>query len=76
MPINVDELESWSCRAAQELQEFCDEAQVAAGNPNGEDQLMGVRALLVEHNRIIQGLPLWQALVADPGASGSSDLNI
>jgi len=60
----ADTLEDWAQRAAQELQEFCDDAQLAAGNPDGEDQLPGVRALLTEHSRIALGLPAWQAMVA------------
>ena len=55
--MNYSELENWSVRAAEALQEFCDEAQVAAGNPDGEDQLQDIRALLDEHSRIMLGLP-------------------
>lgn len=59
--INYDELEDWADRVMQELQEFCDDAQEAAGNPDGEDQLPGVRALMEEYERISKGLPAWQA---------------
>ena len=36
--MNQEYLEDWAGRAVQELQEFCDEAQAAAGNPDGEEQ--------------------------------------
>ena len=62
--MNIDELEDWSQRAAQALQDFCDEAQVSAGNPDGEDQLLDIRALLHEHSRICAGRPLWQSQVS------------
>lgn len=61
MSMNHDELEDWALRALQTLQDFCDEAQAAAGNPDGEDQLLDVRALMLEHERIAAGLPTWQA---------------
>lgn len=44
-----------SHRTAQALQDFCDEAQVAAGNPDGEDQLQDIRELLAEHTAIVSG---------------------
>lgn len=53
--VHIDELEDWSTRAAQALQDMCDEAQMAAGNPDGTDQLPDIRALLDEHNRIMHG---------------------
>ena len=53
-------LECWAERVMQELQDFCDEAQHSAGNPDGEDCLLGTRALMSEYERIKQGLPLWQ----------------
>ena len=55
------ELEDWSRRAVQALQAICDEAQISAGNPGGEDQCQDLRILLDEHARIISGQPLWQA---------------
>lgn len=61
--INHDDLEGWATRAAQELQEFCDDAQEAAGNPDGEDQLPGVRGLIRELDAILKGEPLWQMQV-------------
>ncbi len=51
----IDLLEDWSHRAAQALQDICDEAQLAAGNVDGEDQLPDLRELLLEHNQIMQG---------------------
>ncbi len=59
--MNQGELESWSLRALQTLQDFCDEAQEAVGVPDGDDQLPDVRALMLEYERIAQGLPSWQA---------------
>jgi hypothetical protein len=63
MAINHDELEDWALRTMQTLQEVCDDAQVAAGNPDGEDQCQDIRALMDEYERIMQGLPAWQAKV-------------
>ena len=59
----LDKLEYWATRAAEELQQFCDDAQQAAGNPDGVDQLPGVRQLISEINEIllppwVRGLPL------------------
>lgn len=48
-------LEDWSLRVAQILQDVCDDAQVAAGNPDGTDQLQDIRALLEEHSQIMRG---------------------
>ena len=59
--IDVHELEDWSCRAAEALQEFCDQAQEDAGNPDGEDQLADIRQLLKEHCYILNGKPVWTA---------------
>jgi hypothetical protein len=56
--MNFDDLEDWALRAAEALQEFCDEAQLASGNPDGEDQLKDIRALIAEHSRIEAGLPV------------------
>lgn len=75
MPINHDELEDWSIRAAEALQEVCDEAQKAAGNPDGEDQLQDFRVLLAEHSRIMQGQPAWQAQVLGI-QGGGCELNL
>lgn len=51
--IDLEALEDWSLRVAQILQDVCDDAQAAAGNPDGADQLPDIRALLDEHNRIM-----------------------
>ena len=56
MNMNMDDLENWSCNAAQALQDFCDSAQEAVGDPYGESELKDIRALIEEHNRIIKGL--------------------
>jgi hypothetical protein len=53
--MNYEELESWSLRAAEALQEFCDDAQISVGKPNDECQLLDIRRLLDEHSRICQG---------------------
>ena len=39
-------------RAVQELQDFCDDAQIAAGDPDGEDELLGTRELIAELDEI------------------------
>lgn len=49
----VASLECWATRASQELQEYCDDAQVAAGNPDGEDQCVGTRELIKELDEIL-----------------------
>ena len=59
----LDRLESWAVMAAEELQDFCNDAQISAGNPDGEDQLQGVRQLLRELDEII--MPDWQKVMAD-----------
>ena len=61
--ISNELLESWALRACEALQEFCDEAQIAAGNPDGEDQLQDIRALLDEHSQITADL--WQSQLID-----------
>lgn len=48
METRLDQLEDWALRTMQELQDFCDDAQEAAGNPDGEDQLIGTRELMAE----------------------------
>lgn len=69
----VDILESWAQRAAEALQEFCDEAQVASGNPDGECQLLDIRQLLDEHSRIMAGIPTWQSQINTDGAANKID---
>ncbi len=49
----TDRLEGWAVMAAQELQDLCDEAQEAAGDPDGVDQLPGVRQLIHELDDIM-----------------------
>lgn len=61
--MNYEELEDWALRAAEALQQFCDEAQEASGNPDGEDQLRDIRKLIEEHHRIESGLPAWQSQI-------------
>ena len=62
----LDRLESWAVMAAAELQDFCDEAQISAGNPDGEDQLQGTRQLLAELDEII--MPDWMNIIIDESA--------
>ena len=62
--MNHDDLECWAVRVCEELQDFCNEAQMAAGDPDGEDCLPGTRALLAEADRIFSDLPVWQTQVA------------
>ena len=50
----LDRLELWATLAAQEMQEFCDDAQIAAGNPDGEDCLEATRELIAELDEIIR----------------------
>ena len=69
--IDKDDLIAWADRAAQDLQEFCDEAQAAAGNPDGEDQLRSTRALIAEYDAIKSGKPVWQGqLTSGPEDTG------
>lgn len=49
----LDKLETWATMAAEELQEFIDEAQEAAGDPDGTDALPSVRALLLDLDKIL-----------------------
>lgn len=60
-----DDLEAWAYRAMDELQTFCDEAQAAEGNPDGDDCLAGTRALMAEFDLIKQFLPLGQSQIID-----------
>lgn len=50
--VNNSDLIEWAERAMQELQEFCDDAQVAAGDADGFGELVGVRALMTEFEAI------------------------
>ena len=62
--MNQDDLEDWALRTMQALQDICDEAQAAAGNPDGEDQALDIRALMLEYEQIAAGRPAWQAKLA------------
>lgn len=55
--IDHDDLENWSVRAAQELQEILDDADEAGNN---EGCCSSIRGLLAEHSRIMSGKPIWQ----------------
>lgn len=63
MTINYDDLQNWSVRAAEALQEICDETQLAAGDPSGENERQDLRGLLLEHSRITLGQPVWQSQI-------------
>ena len=67
--MDYDALEQWAVGASQSLQDFCDNAQEAAGNPYGENELPDIRLQIEELNRIINGLPTWQTSVR----TGDSD---
>lgn len=54
--MNVDDLECWCIRAAQWMQDVIDDAQAAAGNPDGETECMDGRHLLEELDAIIADL--------------------
>ena len=49
----IERLEQWAVMAAQELQDFCDDAQEAAGDPDGEGECPGTRMLLRELDEIM-----------------------
>ena len=53
----IDRLEMWSTLAAEELQDFCDEAQESTGDPEGEGELLGTRALLKDLDNILNSEP-------------------
>lgn len=72
--MNHDDLENWAVRVCEELQDFCNEAQEAAGDPDGEDCLPGTRALLSEADCIFNNRPAWQAQVATLEIEGSGSL--
>lgn len=55
--MNLDQLQSWADRAAQELQEYIDAAHEAGSNAPA------TQALLDEYHRLQQGLPAWQAQI-------------
>ncbi len=68
--MNQEQLEDWAGRVVQDLQEFCDDAQEAVGRPDGEDQLLGVRAMIKEYEDIAAGRPPWITQIqAMPGGS-------
>lgn len=52
--MNHEALEDWSLRAMQALQDVCDEAQDAAGDPDGEDQCLDLRELMAEFEEMRQ----------------------
>ena len=66
--IDTDDLIAWADKAVQDLQEFCDEAQAAAGDPYGDDCLRGTRALIAEYDAIKSGRPTWQSQLAHESA--------
>lgn len=64
----IERLENWATMAAQELQDILDDAQEAAGNPDGVDQMPATRMLLRELDEI---MPTgWQDDLADGAESG------
>lgn len=63
--MNIEELEDWAFRAMQALQEVVDDAQMAAGKPDAEDEALDIRGLMAEYERIARGQPAWQARISD-----------
>lgn len=53
--MNHDDLECWCIRAAQWMQDVIDEAQAAAGDPDGDTECADGRALLEELDKLIAG---------------------
>lgn len=53
MALNYDDLEDWACRAAQWMQEVIDDAQAAAGDPDGDSECRDGRALLAELDALV-----------------------
>ena len=47
---------------AQELQEFCDDAQIAAGDPDGTGELLATRQLIDDWERAYAEKYGWQAV--------------
>lgn len=60
--MDIDALQSWADRAAQELQEYLDAAREAGS------EATATQHLLDEYHRIQNGLPAWQAqILGKPG---------
>lgn len=49
----LDRLELWATFAAEALQEVCDEAQIAAGDPDGDSECKTYRSLLRDLDEIL-----------------------
>lgn len=66
--MNYDELEDWSLRAAQALQDVVDECEQSEGYPGGgKEACADLKVLLDEHSRIMRGEPSWQARLLGGG---------
>ena len=73
MSIIIEDLQDWAERVVQELQDLCDEAQAAAGEPDGEGEMRVTRGMIEEYERIKKGLPLWQAALREGGDDDTDD---
>lgn len=60
-----DDLDDWAFRTMQALQDIVDEAQLAAGDPDGESECRDIRALMAEYEAIRRGEQTWQFRLAD-----------
>ena len=59
------QLEDWAIRAGQVMQDIVDEAQLAAGEPDGVGECPDIREMLSELDALV--VPRWQdGLVKDP----------
>ena len=73
--MNHDDLEDWAFRTMQALQDIVDDAQEAAGKPDGECQCLDIRALMEEYEAIRKGQQTWTFKLMDqPGEQDSSPL--
>ena len=66
----LDRLELWATFAAEALQEVCDDAQEAAGDPDGEGEQLAIRGLLKDLDDIL--MPEWQRQIAQSANQGAA----
>ncbi|WP_276681458.1 hypothetical protein [Thalassolituus oleivorans] len=67
MTINYSDLEQWSITAASALKEIIEAAQAATDEPFGDSECADLRSLLEQHERIMDGVELWQKQLIDCG---------
>lgn len=68
----LDRLEMWATFAAEALQEICDDAQDAAGDPGGDSECKTIRALIKDLDDIL--LPSWQQQIAQDACDTQESL--